>query len=279
MIRQAITLFDVETAQCVSAGRVHPNAAWAMSSHAHPYWEFVYFVSGSGRVDVPSARFSPQAYHLVAYPPGLPHAEAANPFDPEETIFIGIRVDGEAPPGAHLILPDPSGELGWLCERIVRERASSGITPLMHTYARAFLYLVDRLWASGVPVQHDPVDASVQYLHANYAQDISLESIAKVVCLSKTHLAHRFSAKLGISPLKYLQHIRIEIAKRLLATTSQPVSEIAVQVGFRDPLYFSRALKAATGLSPKAYREQATCASQSISTTISSIPNAEESGV
>lgn len=252
-------MFDVASARLVSVGHLAPNSSWAMPAHSHRVWEFVYFIRGSGRIDVPSATLSPQPYHLVVYPPGLPHAESSNPSDPEETVFMSIDVPGDPPAGAHLVLPDHSGELGWLCGRIHAEHRMFGTTPLAGSYVSAFLHLVDRLWGKGVPVRHDSIDTVLQHIHTNYALDISLDVLAGVACMSKNHLAHLFRTRLGTSPLRYLQQVRIEMAKRLLGTSSMPIHEVASQVGFADPLYFSRAFRAACGLSPRAYRQQANC--------------------
>ncbi len=249
-------MFDVDSAQLMSIAHHHTEPTWHMAAHTHTTWEFVYFVSGSGRVDVPSARLSPQPYHLVVYPPGLPHAETSNPADPEETIFMTIDVPGDPPAGAHLLLPDTHGELGWLCGRILDEYRTFGRTPLAQSYVAAFLHLVDRFWGKGVPVRHDSIDTVVQYIHTNYASEISLDSLADIACVSKTYLAHLFRTRLGISPLRFLHQVRIEAAKRLLGTSQLPVREVAAQVGFSDPLYFSRAFRQATGLSPRAYRQQ-----------------------
>lgn len=231
-----------------------------MPAHTHAHWEFVYFVRGSGRIDVPSATFSPHPYHLVIYPPGLPHAEWADPIDPEETIFMSIDVPGDSPAGAHLLLPDAGGELGWLCDRILSEHRMFGKTPLAEAYTAAFLHLIERLWGKGVPVRHDSIDTVLQHMHTNFASDITLEALAGIAFVSKTHLAHLFRARLGTSPLRYLQQIRLETAKRMLGTSTMPVHEVAARVGFGDALYFSRAFKAANGLSPRAYRQQANCA-------------------
>jgi len=264
-------LFCVESALLTNVGCVSPDPKWELSAHMHACWEFIYFLQGSGRVDVPQATLRPQQYHLVVYPPGLPHAEMSNPVDPEETIFLAVEVQGNQPPGAHLLLPDRHGEIGWLCRHILDEFIASGLTPLAQAYTHAFLHLVERSWTSGIPVQHDAIDFIVKYMHSNYANDISLDNLANAACISKTHLAHCFRDRLGTSPLRYLQHIRIEIAKRLLATSTMPVNEIATQVGFSDPLYFSRVMKAATGQSPKAFRQTTNCTKQSISCTIESI--------
>lgn len=253
-------MFDVASARFVSVAHLKSNSTWAMPYHSHEVWEFVYFVRGSGRIDFPSATLSPQPFHLAVYPPGLPHAESANPDDPEETVFMSIDVPGDPPAGAHLLLPDQNGEIGWLCGRIHAECRAFGNTPLVQAYVTAFLLIVDRLWGKGVPVRHDSIDIVLQHIHTNYPADISLESLARVACLSKTHLAHLFRSRVGTSPLRYLQQVRIETAKRMLGTSALPIREIAAQVGFGDPLYFSRAFKSATGISPRAYREQANSA-------------------
>ncbi len=253
---KGVTVFDVESARLMSIARHHTEPTWQLAAHSHTCWEFVYFVRGSGRIDVPSARLSPQPYHLVVYPPGLPHAESSNPADPEETIFMTVDVPGDPPAGAHLLLPDSRGELGWLCTKLLEEFRAFGSTPLTKAYVAAFLHLVDRLWGKGVPVPHDSIDTVVQHINTNYAADISLDYLADIACVSKTHLAHLFRTRLGTSPLRYLHQVRIETAKRLLGTSQLPIREVAAQVGFADPLYFSRAFRLTTGLSPKAYRKQ-----------------------
>ena len=94
------------------------------------------------------------------------------------------------------------------------------------------------------------------FVSTETALTISLDSLADIACVSKTYLAHLFRTRLGISPLRFLHQVRIEAAKRLLGTSQLPVREVAAQVGFSDPLYFSRAFRQATGLSPRAYRQQ-----------------------
>ena len=123
-----------------------------------------------------------------------------DPEDLEETIFFSIDVPGTPPAGAHLLMPDPHGEMRWLCTQMLREEQSFGLTPLAQTYARAFLYLLERAWERGIPVPHDAVDFAAQYLYANYAEDISLTALAGVVRLSATHLSHLFTARPGGQP-------------------------------------------------------------------------------
>lgn len=250
-------IFDVEAARLVNAGRVPPDPSWSMATHVHDYWEFIYFLRGRGRVDTPDGTLRPQEHYLVVYPPGLPHAEVADPVAPEETIFFAVDVPGAPPSGAHLILPDNSSDLRWLCERILAEYILAGGSPLAITLTRAFLYLVGRAWETGVPVEHDMVDLAVQYLHANSARPLTLQTVARAVGVSETHLSHRFAARMGVPPMRYLQGLRADAAKRLLTTTGLPIQQVAEQCGFADPLYLSRVIRRVTGLSPSAYRRAA----------------------
>jgi AraC family transcriptional regulator of arabinose operon len=248
------THLDIEHASLLGAGHIAPDSAWRTDAHTHRDWEFVYFLRGGGRIETPGAIWRPCQYHLAVYPPGLPHAETADPIEPEETIFFSLAVAGTAPPDAPLLLPDPHGELRWLSEGILREFHLHGPSPLATTYARAFLYLLERAWTQGLPGPQDPLDAVAHYLHAHYAQAVSLQTLAQIARLSPAHLVHRFSARMGTSPMRYLQTIRHQVAQQLLATTELPVKEVAAQVGYPDPLYFSRLFRTAFGEAPSAYR-------------------------
>lgn len=247
-------MFDIDTVCLTGAGRLDPDPRWSMASHVHSFWEFIYFVRGTGRIDVPSSSIRAQQYHLVVYPPGLPHAEFSDPFDPEETIFLSVEVKADAVPGSHHLLPDITGDIGWLCKHIYQEFAENGSSNLVQTYTKSLLILVDRTWKCSVSVKHDIVDAAIQLINSEYTSDLTLDDISRTSCAGKFSLAHSFKKRLGISPLRYLQQVRIEAAKRLLITTDNSVNSIAVNTGFADPLYFSRLFKENTGVSPSEFR-------------------------
>lgn len=61
---------------------------------------------------------------------------------------------------------------------------------------------------------------------------------------------------MGEPPQSYLNRTVIEKAKTLLEDTALSVGEIALKLGFTDPLYFSRLFKKHCGISPKSYREK-----------------------
>ena len=66
----------------------------------------------------------------------------------------------------------------------------------------------------------------------------------------------RFTAATGVTPIRYVQHIRIERAKRLLEATAESIEEISWAVGYEDPAAFRRLFKRLTELTPGEYRRR-----------------------
>lgn len=85
---------------------------------------------------------------------------------------------------------------------------------------------------------------------------LGLPDLARSVGLSPNHLGRLFREHLGQPPMQYLQALRLEQARNLLRHTDLRVNEIAWQVGWRDPLYFSRLFKRETGCSPSTFRRR-----------------------
>jgi YesN/AraC family two-component response regulator len=99
------------------------------------------------------------------------------------------------------------------------------------------------------------VKQTIAYLQQNYAQRLTRQQMAKAVGVSEDYLGRIFLQELGLSPMEYLNRYRIKEAKVLLRHTCASVTDIADQVGFDDPAYFSRAFRKQVGFSPRAYRK------------------------
>lgn len=67
-----------------------------------------------------------------------------------------------------------------------------------------------------------------------------------------------FKEEIGMTPLAYQQTLRIKDTMSALISTRQSINEIAAQVGYENPLYFSRVFKKLVGVSPREYRKQNT---------------------
>jgi two-component system response regulator YesN len=104
--------------------------------------------------------------------------------------------------------------------------------------------------------QHVAVtQAAKTYISDHFANpDLSLHEVAAHVNVSASHFSAVFSRETGETFKEYLTGVRIKKAKELLKTTSLKTFEIAYQVGYKDPHYFSAVFKKQTGLSPSEFR-------------------------
>ena len=100
------------------------------------------------------------------------------------------------------------------------------------------------------------VRKAIVYIHANYAEAITREELARHVNASDGHLARCFRQETGLTPMIYLNRYRINQSQTLLATTQESVTAIALACGFADVNYFSRVFRQETGQSPLAYRRE-----------------------
>jgi AraC-like DNA-binding protein len=107
-----------------------------------------------------------------------------------------------------------------------------------------------------LPVQTSGlVKQAVAYFHQNYARPISRWEIAEAIGVSEDYLSRVFNRELNISPWDYLNRYRILHAKHYLLNSTENISAIARQVGFKDQAYFSRVFHKITGMSPQAFRD------------------------
>lgn len=100
------------------------------------------------------------------------------------------------------------------------------------------------------------VQRAAHHLATHPDEPFDLARLAKHCGLSSSRLSHLFRAQLDTTPQRFSEKLRLDLARRLLAQTNLPVSEVAREAGFEDPLYFSRRFRHAFGHAPSALRTQ-----------------------
>ena len=100
------------------------------------------------------------------------------------------------------------------------------------------------------------VASAQRWLAASFSVANPVEEMVKRSALAERTFKRRFTAATGLTPLAYVQRLRIEDAKRRLERTDDPVDEISWRVGYEDPAFFRRLFKRTTGLSPGTYRKR-----------------------
>lgn len=96
--------------------------------------------------------------------------------------------------------------------------------------------------------------AILMYINNNYRLDLKMSDIASSVGLSESYITAIFAEEIQMAPMRYLNNYRIAVACGLLKDSNMSISDIAIAVGFKDRLYFSRLFSKIKGVSPKRYK-------------------------
>lgn len=96
---------------------------------------------------------------------------------------------------------------------------------------------------------------AIDYIKENFSDsDISLNKVAQFVGVRATYFSAVFGQQTGKTFVEYLTELRMEKARTLLRCTDKPSGDIAFEVGYNDPHYFSSLFKKVNGCSPRDYR-------------------------
>lgn len=94
------------------------------------------------------------------------------------------------------------------------------------------------------------------HLHAHAPEPQTIAMLADMAGMAERTFLRRFTKAAGIKPTEYLQQVRIMKARESLELTTQPIEQIAWQVGYQDPSAFRKTFQKFTGITPAAYRER-----------------------
>jgi AraC family transcriptional regulator len=115
--------------------------------------------------------------------------------------------------------------------------------------------LSEELELSRVGLVDRRIRRSVELMHTQLDQDLTLRALAAASYLSPFHFARLFKKLTGASPHNYLAGIRATKAQLLLAETDLSVTEIGARVGYLSGSHFTKAFRLATGATPREFRK------------------------
>lgn len=96
----------------------------------------------------------------------------------------------------------------------------------------------------------------IQYMHGHYREPLTMDQLSQQAGFSKYHLSREFKKLTGMPPNEYLISLRIEQAKRMLASTDLPVYKIGILSGIENEAYFSRLFHQRLQMTPAEYRKR-----------------------
>ena len=106
------------------------------------------------------------------------------------------------------------------------------------------------------PLDEKLIANAIAYVEKNIARsDLSVEELSRELGMSRAHMYKKMLQITGKTPIEFIRVIRLKRAAQLLRESQQNVSEIAYQLGFNNPKYFSRYFKEEFGVLPSVYQE------------------------
>jgi AraC-like DNA-binding protein/mannose-6-phosphate isomerase-like protein (cupin superfamily) len=242
--------------------------------HEHPYPQWLFPIAGRMHLMAGDEDHLLGPEWGVVLPPGVPHGFT--------------RLDGELNflavyPGATMLadlarqLGEPLEETGALVLRepqvalLVQQLAQELATPQVAT---------DRLVSIGVEalgcyivraIAREPrlqtaseprVLRAVELILRDPGADLSVADLADELAMSPRHFERCFKEALGVTPKQYQIDARVGVAREWLATTDQPVADIALQLGFKNPSHFAETFRKLVGQTPTAFRQSSALASR-----------------
>jgi AraC family transcriptional regulator len=146
-----------------------------------------------------------------------------------------------------LISEEPGKEI------VMRALVEQVLVEILRHYART--QRSPELEFSRVGIIDRRIRRSVELMHTQLDQDLSLRDLAAASYLSPFHFARLFKKITGATPHNYLAAIRTNRAQLLLSETDLSISEIATRVGYLSGSHFTKAFRLSTGTTPREFRK------------------------
>ncbi len=227
-----------------------------------------YCKSGEGIITIENKETIVKSNHAFIIPPGKKcryGASDSNPWDNYWIHFTGENAHLYSPP-CEVLLPIEISVNSRIEDRmLVFEQMLQNLEQYNNydnvLYANScFKYYltsirqIDNFRFSGDKPSGDYFSTAISFMKNNSDKRITLEELGGICGCSSANLYKVFMKKLKCSPIEYFLQMKIQRACRYLANSERKVKDIAMDLGYDDPYYFSRLFSKHIGISPKQYR-------------------------
>ncbi len=270
--RKVLTTAETKIPALQTFGICSQNrAGQPLRTHIHQgCMEIVYLVKGFQVYEVGGVGFNLSGSDIFVAYPGEPHSSGSYPESVCDLIWMQVNLTEGIP---FFGLDEKHGE--FLRQNLLSlPRLFSGDALLRNSLTDAFyalasekedqrymaeqqlafsLFRMKQLSQKPVSRHADSIGEAIAYIHGNLSEPILLEEAAACCGLSLSRFKVKFKDETGVTPREYINHVKIEQAKRFLEK-GKSVTETALDLGFTTPNYFAVIFRKYTGLSPSIYQ-------------------------
>ncbi|AFS79624.1 transcriptional regulator, AraC family [Gottschalkia acidurici 9a] len=238
--------------------------------HTHPSYMFVIYFSNDATLIIDNVKIKSEQGKLQALSPNIPHHEV---LDEGFNRYIAIFIDKDF---FELQLEEYSVK-----DNLLFNGESYSLSPNLISKIKEFILEIDNDIPGGRIVAHCisieichiiirsilnishkrdiistrmEIDKVINFISSNYGDNISIDKLAKVACMSSSHLTRIFKRELQISPMKYLYRVRMNKVKELLRLKEKSITQIALECGFNSSSYLSSCFYKDFKITPTEYQ-------------------------
>lgn len=244
---------------------------WHSLPHTHQFTELFYVLHGEGVFYIENEKVPVKTDDLIIINPNVEHTEKTFPNNPMEYIVFGVEglafsftEHDQAYGRGYSFYSYGSDKNQFInfAQLMMHEFQDKkpGFEKVCHGLLEVLLVYISRKQKLSV-ISESSFQLSKEcaiakrYIDTNYAQDITLDSLAEITHINKFYLAHSFTECIGQSPISYLTERRLAACKELLSSSNLSVTQIATSAGFSSQSYFSQIFNKKVGMSPRQYRK------------------------
>lgn len=246
---------------------------WQSLPHTHHFTELFYIISGSGMFHIENDIIPVKPNDLIIVNPHVEHTEKTMTHNPMEYFVFGVDGlafsfhDGKNEESrksySHYSYTSSQNRLVDYSQLMLEEfRAKKpGFDIVCQSILQVLLVFISRelhlsvISDSTFRISKECALAK-RYIDTNYAQNITLDTLAELTHINKYYLAHSFASCIGQSPISYLSSKRLQASMDLLVNTNHSIAQVASSTGFSSQSYFSQMFKKSVGMTPQQYRKQ-----------------------
>lgn len=255
---------NIETlAECAVDGMCFQALRWSMPTtmafHEHPHGHFVLVLSGAVK-DARRRGQNVRGPNWLSYlPAGEAHAtESTAGCDIFQFVVTEAALSELKEPGLRLEEPAEfeKDAPSWLARRMAEELMQGDDLSRFMLKGLGLELLTLATRAKRTDTAEHPVwlKRARDYLHAHFAESISIDELAAAVSVHPAHLMRCFRREFSCTIGDYVRKLRVEYACQLLRTSDYQLSAVASSAGYADQSHFIRAFRAATGMTPSAFQ-------------------------
>jgi AraC-like DNA-binding protein len=227
----------------------------------------IYCTAGRGRLSAGGQVMDIRAGQVVGLPQGLPHAYEADVDDPWTVYWIHFQGSSTGIFMQHLGFSEDqrvfdvgvTPALVAALENLLGVRHTGYSLPGFIEAANLLRYLLTEFAGTARSqrsrhAQGLDLERIQAFMREHLDRSLNLDTLAAQASLSKYHFSNSYRRLTGYSPIRHFLNMKMEHACNLLDGSNMGIAKIARQVGYEDPLYFSRQFRKTMGVSPRDYR-------------------------